>query len=141
MRRRVLSRNLPPGIAGAYTEGERAVAAVIAFEAKRHGFDDLSNAERADKAGTSITVVQNYLHWAKKMKHIRVTYRPHKGRKSDTNIVQIINLEWKEWIKRGPVTGFTKASALKNIDRESCFSSYFIRPKSYEARSESARPP
>jgi hypothetical protein len=103
-RRRTLagSSALPPNIRHFYTEGERAVLCVVSGEVKHHGVCDLFIDKIAATAGVSRTTVQNALSWAQRLGHVMVEQRPVHGRKSLTNVVRVVSLEWRTWIKRGP---------------------------------------
>jgi hypothetical protein len=103
-RRRTLagSSALPPNIRHYYTEGERAVLCVVSGEVKRQGICDWPIDKIAAVAGVSRTTVQNALSWAQRLGHVMVEQRPVHGRKSLTNVVRVVSLEWRTWIKRGP---------------------------------------
>jgi hypothetical protein len=103
-RRRTLagSSALPPNIRHYYTEGERAVLCVVSGEVKRQGVCDWPIDKIAALAGVSRTTVQNALSWAQRLGHVMVEQRPMHGRKSLTNVVRVVSLEWRTWIKRGP---------------------------------------
>jgi hypothetical protein len=132
MRKRRLggSSALPETLRHHFTEGERAVLCIIAFEMKRHGVCDISIDEIADRAGVGRTTVQNALHEARRLLLIKITERPVRGKKSLTNLVDVVSHEWKVWIKRAPSAGrpigsklFKNVSTSKNIDlrkQESC---------------------
>jgi predicted DNA-binding protein (UPF0251 family) len=118
MRKRRLggSSALPETLRHHFTEGERAVLCIIAFEMKRHGVCDLSIDEIADRAGVGRTTVQNALHEARRLGLIKVTERPVRGKKSLTNLVEVASAEWKVWIKRAPLAGRPIGSKLiKNV--------------------------
>jgi hypothetical protein len=103
-RRRQLggSSALPDTLRRYYTEGQRAVLCVIAGEIKHHGVCDLPIDKIAALAGVCRTTVQTTLHEARRMGHIKITERPVRGRKSLTNLVEILSKEWRAWIDRGP---------------------------------------
>jgi hypothetical protein len=103
-RRRTLggSAVMPPNLRCHYTEGQRAVACILAGEVKHHGLCDLAIDKIAALAGVSRTTVQTTLHEARRLGHIKVTERPQPGRKNLTNVVHIMSAEWLTWIKRGP---------------------------------------
>lgn len=103
-RRRMLggSAVMPPNLRHHYTEGQRAVLAIVAGEVKHHGVCDLPIDKIAALAGVCRTTVQTALHEARRLDHLTITERPQPGRKSLTNIVQIVSAEWLTWIKRGP---------------------------------------
>lgn len=103
-RRRMLggSSALPDNLRHHYTEGQRSVLCVIAGEIKRRGRCDLPIDKIAALAGVCRTTVQTTLHEARRLCHIKITERPRAGRKSLTNIVEIISPEWRVWLRRGP---------------------------------------
>lgn len=103
-RRRMLggSSALPDNLRHHYTEGQRAVLCIVAFEIKRHGVCDLAIDNIAALAGVGRTTVQNALHEARRLGHLTITERPRRGRKSLTNLVRISSAEWRAWISRGP---------------------------------------
>jgi len=103
-RRRTLGSSsvMPPDLRCQYTEGERAVLAIVAGEVKATGNCDLPIGKIAALAGVCRTTVQNALHEARRLGHINITERPQPGRKSLTNIVHIVSAEWLTWMKRGP---------------------------------------
>ena len=95
----------------------------VAGEIKRHGICDFPIDKIAALAGVCRTTVQTTMHESARLGHIRITPRPRPGRKSLTNIVEIISTEWKTWIKRGPSPArqigsnpAKIASPTKNID-------------------------
>ncbi len=103
-RRRTLggSSALPDNLRHHYTEGQRSVLCVVAGEIKRHGVCDLPIDKIAALAGVCRTTVQNAMHEARRLQHIKITERPVHGRKSLPNLVEIVSPEWLTWIKRGP---------------------------------------
>src|SRR5258707_15864010 len=103
-RRRMLggSSALPDNLRQYYTEGQRAVLCIVAFEIKRHGVCDLPNDKIAALAGVCRTTVQTAMHEARRLHHIKITERPIPGRKSLPNLVEIVSREWLVWIKRVP---------------------------------------
>jgi hypothetical protein len=96
------SSALPDRMRHCYSEGNRAVLCVVAGEIKRRGFCDLPVDKIAALAGVCRTSVQNTLHEARRLRHIRIAERPQPGRKHLTNIVEIVAPEWIAWIKRCP---------------------------------------
>ncbi|BBF94901.1 hypothetical protein [Blastochloris tepida] len=103
-RRRMLggSGAIPPHLRALFTEGERAVLAIIAGEVKHHGQCDLPIDKIAALAGCCRTTVQNALNEARRGGLIRITVRPQRGRKNLPNVVEIISREWMTWLRRGP---------------------------------------
>ncbi|NJL08123.1 MAG: hypothetical protein HC900_07535 [Methylacidiphilales bacterium] len=129
-RRRILggSNDMPPNIRKDYTEGERAVLTIIAGEVKHHGVCDLPIDQIAALAGVCRSTVQNTLHKAREdHHHIKVTARPRPGRKNLPNLIEIISLEWRAWLKRGPTAHRPIGSKMpkmvsptKNTEVSSC---------------------
>ena len=114
---------MPPNLRCHYTEGQRAVACILAGEVKHHGLCDLAIDKIAALAGVSRTTVQTTLHEARRLGHIKVTERPQPGRKNLTNVVHIVSAEWLTWIKRGPsahrpVRTGSNPFAEKNLRRD-----------------------
>jgi hypothetical protein len=103
-RRRTLggSAVMPPNLRTFYTEGQRAVLAIVAGEFKHHGMCDLPIDKIGALAGVCRSTVQTTMHEARRLGHVRMTERPQRGRKSLTNVVEIISPEWLKWIKVGP---------------------------------------
>jgi hypothetical protein len=118
-RRRMLggSSALPDRMRHCYTEGNRAVLFIVAAEIKQHGFCDLPIDKIAALAGVCRTSVQNALHEAQRLRHIRIAERPRPGRKHLTNIVEIVAPESIAWIKRRPAAARTMGSkAVKKVN-------------------------
>ena len=103
-RKRVLggSSTMPDTMRPLYTEGERAVACVVAGEVKRYGQCDLALDTIAARAGVGRTTAQNFMHEGRRQGHLGITRRPRHGANHDTNIIRITSAEWLSWIKRAP---------------------------------------
>lgn len=103
-RRRTLgsSSAMPPAMRAMFTEGQRAVLAIVAGEIKHHGVCDLPYDKIAAVAGVCRTTVQTAMHEARRLGFILITERPRRGRKNLTNLIRITSTEWVTWIKRGP---------------------------------------
>jgi hypothetical protein len=103
-RRRTLgsSSSMPPDLRALFTEGQRAVLAVMCGEVKLHGTCDLPNDRMAALAGVCRTTVQTTMHEARRLGLIHVTERPRPGRKNLTNIIRIMSRDWLTWVNRGP---------------------------------------
>ena len=117
-RRRMLggSSALPDKLRQRYTEGNRAVLCIVAGEIKRNGVCDLPIDKIAALAGVCRTSVQNALHEARRLRHIRIVERPQPGRKHLPNIIEIIAPEWLAWIRRSPAAARTIGSkAVKMV--------------------------
>lgn len=103
-RRRMLggSSALPDNLRCHFTEGQRAVLCVVAGAVKQFGMCEEPIDKIAALAGVCRTTVQNALHEARRLGLLRITERPQPGRKSKTNLVEVISREWLTWIRRGP---------------------------------------
>jgi hypothetical protein len=103
-RRRMLggSSALPDNLRHHYTEGQRSVLCIVAGEVKRHGICDIPIGKIAAVAGVCRTTVHTTMHEAQRLGHIKITERPRRGRKSLTNVVEIVSPVWRAWIRRGP---------------------------------------
>ena len=115
-RRRMLggSGGMPDNLRSAYTEGQRAVLCIVAFEVKRHGVCDFPIEKIAALAGVGRTTVQTTMHEARRLGHITIIERPRRGRKNLTNLVRISSLVWLVWVMRGPsVARFIGSNTLK----------------------------
>jgi hypothetical protein len=137
-RRRMLgsSGHMPPHLRSQFTEGERAVLAIVAGEVKTRGICDLPLDRIAALAGVSRSTTQNAIRAARRLGIIKVTARPRPGRKNLPNLVEIVSLEWSAWIKRGPtahkpdrVQNDRKLSATKSIEFISCGVAAARRPQ------------
>jgi hypothetical protein len=126
-RRRMLggSSALPDNLRHHYTEGQRAVLCIVAGEIKRHGICDMPIDKIAALAGVCRTTVQTAMHEARRLLHIKIIERPRPGRKSLSNIVEVISPEWKAWLRRGPSAArgigsktMNLVSTTKNTDRK-----------------------
>lgn len=129
-RRRMLggSSVMPPQLRSLFTEGERAVLAVVAGEIKHSGQCGLAIDAIGALAGVCRTCVQGALHEAKRLGLIKVTERHRPGAKNLPNIIVIVSLEWTVWLRRGPTAhrpagsiGSTKNSAEKNLRGDDVF--------------------
>ncbi|WP_375786886.1 hypothetical protein ACE10Z_04680 [Bradyrhizobium sp. Pha-3] len=103
-RRRTLgsSSSMPPAMRAMFTEGQRAVLAIVAGEIKHHGICDLPYDKIAAVAGVCRTTVQTAMHEARRLGFIHITERPRQGRKNLTNLIRITSIKWVTWIKCGP---------------------------------------
>lgn len=102
-RRRMLggSSALPDTMRHYYTEGERAVLCIVAGEVRKRGVCDLPIDQIAALAGVGRTTVQNAMHEARRLGHIKIIERPQRGRKSLTNLIKIVSAAWCTWLRRG----------------------------------------
>ncbi|KQZ50737.1 hypothetical protein ASD54_11055 [Rhizobium sp. Root149] len=116
-----------------YTEGERAVLAVMVQEVKKSGHCDLRINAIAAIAGVHRTTVQNAFRKARKLNHISVQERPGvAGQLSLTNIIRIVCGAWKSWLRRVG-SGFKKPhpSEMKVENRSGTWSKQ-ERPRAFE---------
>ncbi len=131
-RRRTLggSSALPPDLRLYYTEGQRSVLCVLGGEVKRQGFCNRPLDQIGALAGVCRTTVQTTMHEARRLGHIKFTERPRRGRKSLTNLVEMVSPEWRAWLKRGPsaarrigsnpvkMVSTTKSREIENKNKE-----------------------
>jgi hypothetical protein len=94
-RRQASSGAMPPALAANFTTGEQAALAVIA---RQPGRCDLFIDAIAAMAGVCRSVVQNAVREAARLGLVRVTERRIPGRKSLSNVIQVISPEWLAWI-------------------------------------------
>jgi len=100
-RRRLATRsNLPPNIADQLTFCENALLVILVSDNKTHGRCERSVKEKADIAGMSKSSVRAAERLFVERGWIKKTPRPHKDRKSDTNIITIISPELRLWIDK-----------------------------------------
>jgi hypothetical protein len=140
-RRRMLggSSALPDNLRHHYTEGQRAVLCIIAGEVKRCGVCDFPIDKIAALAGVCRTTVQTALHEARRLLHVKITERPQLGRKNLPNLIEIIALEWRTWIRRGPsATRRIGSNSVKMVDPTK---STDLRKRATEEGKRAGRPP
>ncbi len=92
---------MPPAIASQFTTGEAAALAVIAREVQRAGRCCLYIDAIAAMAGVCRSVVQNAVREATRLGLLRVTERRIPGRKSLSNVVEVIDPSWLAWLRIG----------------------------------------
>jgi hypothetical protein len=116
-RRRMLggSSALPDNLRPHYTEGQRSVLYIIAGEIKRNGICDFPIDKIAALAGVCRTTVQTTLHEARRLGLIKITERPQRGRKSLTNVMEIISPTWRAWMRRGSLVTHPIGSKMVKI--------------------------
>jgi hypothetical protein len=95
------SSALPDNLRHHYTEGQRSVLCIVAGEIKHRGICDFPIDKIAALAGVCRTTVQTTMHEARRLGLIKITERPQRGRKSLTNVMEIISPEWRAWMRRG----------------------------------------
>ena len=116
-RRRTLgsSAPMPCGMRSRYTLGQLAVLCIVGGEVKHHGVCDLYIDKIAALAGVCRTTVQNALHEAERLGHIKIKRRRVSGGKNLTNLVEITSVEWLAWLKRGPSAHRPIGSKMFNL--------------------------
>lgn len=99
------SSALPPELRAAFTEGQRAVMAVVVDLSKARGFCDAPIDRIAAIAGVCRTTARDAMHEARRLGLISITERPMKGlSKNLTNIVKVVARAWVRWIERTKTT-------------------------------------
>ena len=106
-RRQVASGAMPPALASQFTTGEAAALAVVSREVQRAGRCALYIDAIAAMAGVCRSVVQNAVREAARLGLLRVTERRIPGRKSLSNLLEVIDPSWRAWLR----IGFRKMSA------------------------------
>jgi hypothetical protein len=110
--------NLPPSVRDRFTEGERAVMAVVMNACGKRGQCDYPIDKIASLAGVGRTTAQNALRKARSGDRpvVSVEERPQPGRKNLTNIVRIVSRECWRWIQRA--IGFKTVNPSKTMEQE-----------------------
>ena len=97
-RKQAASGVVPARLACHFTQGQIAVLTVIGREIKKRGTCSMPIDQIAALAGVCRTLVKDALHEARRLGLVSVIERPRPGRRSDTNIVEIISPEWRSWL-------------------------------------------
>lgn len=100
-RRLAASGVMPPALASRFTTGELAVLRIVADEHSTRGSCELCIDAIAARAGVSRTKAKQAIREARRLGLIEIRERPHKGARSLTNIVTVIDREWLAWLRRG----------------------------------------
>ena len=115
-RRRLASSGpMPPALASRFTTSEAAVLRIVGDECRERGRCDLCLDAIAARAGVGRTTAQKALREAKLLGMIEIRERPRTGAKNDTNVVTIVDREWRQWLERSPkrAIGFGKSSTTE----------------------------
>ena len=101
-RRRLLacSGPMPPALASRFTTGELAVLRIVADEVAEKGVCGLCIDAIAARAGVCRRLAQNAIRLAEGDGLLTIQERRHQGRRSDPNLIRIINREWQAWMRR-----------------------------------------
>ncbi len=92
---------IPPQIRRLFNEAGAAVLAVLAYEHQSKGRCELHVEAIAAKAGVCVRTVQNTRKRAHELGLISFKDRPIPGRKSLTNVIQVIAADWLAHLARG----------------------------------------
>jgi len=105
-RRQAAAGFLPPQLVVSFTLGEQSVLSVIATMVLRGGGVCAECiAKIAAIAGVSRTVVQSAIRTARQLGLLRVTERPRRGMPSLTNLIEITDNLWQQWLNKRPAKG------------------------------------
>lgn len=91
---------MPPHLAAHFTEGERAVLAVVAGEVLRRRSCALTRGELAARAGVSETVVKTASRQAAALGLLTREERRISKTRNDTTILRVVSPEWNTWLDR-----------------------------------------
>lgn len=134
-RRRVCAASgaVPSKIASNFTQGETVVLSVIAREVKLQGRCELCVDAIAAQAGVCRTVVQSTLRQARAIDLVTVTERRRAGRKSLTNVIEVISSEWRAdlaWIgfRKTKTTNY-KPPPFYKVGEPASYQSKIIEPR------------
>jgi hypothetical protein len=97
-RRQAASGAMPPQLAARFTLGEQSALSVVAREVARAGRCTLFVDAIAAMAGTCRSVVQSAVREAARLGLLRVTERRVPGRRSLSNIIEVLDKGWLAWM-------------------------------------------
>lgn len=135
-RKQAASGVVPARLAHHFTTGQVAALTVIAREVKKHGRCTLPIDQIAALAGVCRTLVKDALHEARRLGLVNVVERPRPGRRSDTNIVEIISPEWRSWLRLSGDRGQKSNHHVRPVSFKP-----FSRPKDPPVKPTPAPPP
>lgn len=98
-RRQASSGAIPPDIAKHFTTGEQAVLTVMAREIRRTGACAFVMDKLAALAGVCRTTARNALRRAQQLGLIRVTERRIRWWRNLSNIVTLVCVDWRKWLR------------------------------------------
>jgi hypothetical protein len=114
-RRLGLAGAMPHALAARFTEGERAVLAIVAAQVKAKGVCDLPLEAIAARAGVCVTGARGAIRLAAAAGLVAILERRRPGRPNLPNLVRIVSPEWRAWVwRRGG--GCRKANPTDNKD-------------------------
>lgn len=111
-RRLAASGPMPPALTARFTTSEAAVLRIVGDECRDRGRCDICLDAIAARAGVGCTTAQKALREAKHFGMVEIRERPRTGAKNDTDVVTIVDREWRQWLERSPkwAIGFGKTS-------------------------------
>ena len=115
-RRIAASGALPPALACRFTTGEVSVLSIVAREIQRRGRCEMFVDEIAARAGVSRSTAKNAMREASRLGFVRTAERRRRGRPSDTNVVTIIDVAWRAWLRLGQGGGVRSKTATGTKD-------------------------
>lgn len=95
------SSSLPPGLRWHFTEGQRAVLAILCEIVKAEGTCSASYGELARRAGVSRETAKRAIAEAVRLRLVVLEERRRRGLPSLTNLVRIVDPTWLAWLERG----------------------------------------
>ena len=95
-----LAGALPHALAARFTEGQRAVLAIVATEVRDKDACELPLEAIAARAGVCVTLARNAIRLAAGDGLAVIVERRRAGRPNLPNVVRIVSREWLAWIKR-----------------------------------------
>lgn len=99
-RRLAASGPMPPALAARFTTGELAALKIVADEIAARGDCRLPLGAVAARAGVSETTARNALRAAARAGLLAIEARPRRGLPNLTNVVRMIDRQWRDWIAR-----------------------------------------
>lgn len=101
-RRRELAASgmMPRQLAAAFTTGQLAALAIVAQEVAKFGRCTLVIEKIAGLAGVCHATVRRGIARARELGLVAVAYREKRGAPSLSNVVTVLSVSWRDWIKR-----------------------------------------
>jgi hypothetical protein len=116
-RKQAASGVVPARLACHFTQGQIAALTVIAGEVKKHGNCSIPIDQIAALAGVCRTIVQTALREAERLRLVTVQERRRAGRPSLTNVIRIVDQQWRMWLRLGGKGGrMQKSKHHENTD-------------------------
>jgi hypothetical protein len=99
---------MPPALASRFTVGELAVLRIVGDEVTARARCELHIDAIAARAGVSRTTAQNAIRQACRLGMLERQERRRTGARSLTNVLLVVDREWRQWLARGPKGGGLK---------------------------------